>query len=377
MRATRVLLALVFLIASCGGDVPIPQDCRLLGCPSGLVCTQGADGAWSCQEPPPCSDDNPCPNGQVCVNGKCEAPPPWQCPLPFPGCHVTGQSCSNPPDARCWHNPTTNPEFCEEAPLCTAPPPGPACPRGFPQGQDQELTGGPVMESHAAAVDAAMQDLTGCAIGDWSCSTGMSPDDWMHAVIQKLKEEGLCAGRHIDTTPGGTDEIAVTDDCTGWWEGYKVYNYTPGQRLIWSAQGKRGAWKLNNPEACGAPGPPPPPGGECVDPDPTGLEAQFVLKKHVPAPVWDSTYRKKGRTYCDQVCSPLEPAVCYTGRLWCPMRFPGDPELAACTAKHIGVQQWWCDGEKIEPTANPAQAACAGHVKTCTEDGLTCGEADW
>ena len=250
------------------------------------------------------------------------------------------------------------------------------CPAPFPQGQDQNLTVGPVFTDWAETVDVAMKTLTGCAIGDWTCPTHMEPDEWMHAVLDMVKRTGLCAGRHIDTTPGGTDEIAVTDNCSGWWEGYKIYNYGTGA-VIWSQQAKRPAYRLNDTSACGGAPPPvdPPPGGECVDPDPTGLEADFTLKKH--GNIWDSTYKVKGREYCDAVCSPLEPDVCFTGRLWCPMRFEGDPERAVCYAKHVGVQQWWCDGQEIESTANPAQAKCHGHVRTCTEDGRTCAEEDW
>jgi hypothetical protein len=43
----------------------------------------------------------------------------------------------------------------------------------------------------------------------------------------------------------------------------------------------------------------------------------------------------------------------------------------------LGEQQWWCDGQPIESETNPAQAVCCGTVRTCTEDGRTCGEATW
>jgi hypothetical protein len=60
------------------------------------------------------------------------------------------------------------------------------------------------------------------------------------------------------------------------------------------------------------------------------------------------------------------------------MRMEGDPERAACYAKYVDVQQWWCDGVPVEASNETgSQAWCHGHVKTCTEDGVTCAGADW
>jgi hypothetical protein len=49
-------------------------------------------------------------------------PPPWECPLEMPECHVVEQTCSTP-ESPCWHNPTGDPEHCERAPDCPLPQP--------------------------------------------------------------------------------------------------------------------------------------------------------------------------------------------------------------------------------------------------------------
>ena len=61
----------------------------------------------------------------------------------------------------------------------------------------------------------------------------------------------------------------------------------------------------------------------------------------------------------------------------CPIAAEGDPNRPACERAVIGDQKWWCDGQPIQNSGNPAQARCEGHVKTCTEDGSVCNEADW
>lgn len=53
-----------------------------------------------------------------------DPPAPWVCPLDMPECGSVEQSCSTEEDP-CWHNPTTNPEHCEQAPDCPEPPPPP------------------------------------------------------------------------------------------------------------------------------------------------------------------------------------------------------------------------------------------------------------
>jgi hypothetical protein len=152
----------------------------------------------------------------------------------------------------------------------------------------------------------------------------------------------------------------------------------------WDSRGpKFNDWSISNSDFCknGPPDPPdptPPPGGEvCADPNPRGLPARFVLKRIGNGNKITSTYQISQRSYCDQVCSPTEPDVCYTGRNNCPVRMEGDPERVPCELQPdvVGEQQWWCDGQPIEPS-NPtgSQAVCRGLAKTCTQDGATCAE---
>jgi hypothetical protein len=125
------------------------------------------------------------------------------------------------------------------------------------------------------------------------------------------------------------------------------------------------------------PDPPDPPVGGCTDPDPRGLSAEFTLHcGQGNGTVCDSTFRVVNRQYCDAVCSPSEPDVCFTGRTKCPMRMEGDPERHACYDAVVAPQKWWCDGVEISAMDNPARARCVGIVKTCTADGATCSEKD-
>lgn len=99
----------------------------------------------------------------------------------------------------------------------------------------------------------------------------------------------------------------------------------------------------------------------------------FTMKRVGNLNKIDTTLKVANRAYCHSVCSPLEPDVCFI-RDNCPLRFEGDPERAVCEAAVIGNQQWWCEGVKVDPLENRAQAICSGAARTCTEDGATCSE---
>jgi len=347
-------------------------------------------------------------------------PTPWECQLQMPGCHEYDPplSCSSTATP-CWHNPTSNPQHCEEAPKCDDPAPLPQpqceqftdrggnvrplaescdcyfgqawnpCPSedcSFPQGQDDNLTKGPVMRLYAPTVNTAMRELTGCDIGT-DCPTGMEPDEWMHAVIDAVKTTGLCAGRHIDTTPGGTDEIAVAARCDGWWEGYKIYNYGGG-KVIWSPNADRPAWKLNDPSACSpgpgpTPTPTPPPSGDCPAPHPDLDGMQFKCREHNG--ILDCTWVTVNQVdFCGSVgycCMPNsgtndcdDPACIRRGG--CPVRGDGDPERAACEAE-LCDQKWKCNGAPFPPyNGNPAQSNCRGHWETFCTNAPTYAEGN-
>ena len=256
------------------------------------------------------------------------------------------------------------------------PDPGPTC--GFPQGvPDEDFTQHPNLPgTYGSVVNSVMADLSGCSVGG-DCPITFGPDPWMKLVCDKLCEQGFNCGRHRNTTPGGTDQISVTRGSfrDGPHQNYQIYNYGGG-KVRWAPGGYQGGWSISSTAPPDPPDPPNP--GVCTNPDPRGRPASFALHCGLGnGTVCDSTFRVDQREYCDQVCSPSEPNVCFTGRLHCPMRMEGDPERAVCEDAVIGNQQWWCDGQKIEPFEdNSARARCVGRVKTCTEDGSVCSEKD-
>jgi hypothetical protein len=97
----KFFIVLPLLLTSCAYFNKIAgKDCRTTGCADGKTCNVST--------------------------GLCETPP-WKCDLPMPSCTEVGQTCST--DASpCWHNPTQNPQHCEEAPKCSTPPPPPPPP---------------------------------------------------------------------------------------------------------------------------------------------------------------------------------------------------------------------------------------------------------
>jgi len=392
MRFTLAVLALAF-ISSCGswppgggGPPTEPTPPPLPVPPESEQCHLTGD-AFSCYDNPPDGEsfEQWQPNwGYVCppINGvTTRVGVPENCPaipqLPQPQCPSFTDRGGNvrvlDDDCDCY----LGEEFVE---CPVEPPPIADCPAGFPQGvPNSDFEMGPVRTLSAPTVNTAMRELTGCEIGS-DCATNMEADEWMHAVIDKIKLTGLCAGRHVDTTPGGTDEIAVTNDCAGWWESYKIYNYGGG-KVIWSPNANRPSYKIPA-EYCPAdpteppPVEPPPGGGVCTNPDPRGRPAFFTIHcGQGNGTVCDSTYKVNEGAYCDQVCSPLEPDVCFTGRGSCPMRMEGDPEREVCYEEVVAPQQWWCDGEPSEAlNGNPAKTRCGGLARTCTGDGKVCSE---
>jgi hypothetical protein len=198
------------------------------------------------------------------------------------------------------------------------------------------------------------------ALGDL---TGNPPQENLKKLAAKIREQtGRCA-------LGGIEAVFIVRDDGRIEENHAVYFGDGG----W-ANGGAGKFK-----GCHSGGEFPEIGA-CTNPDPTGLEARFVLKRHHQE--IDSTYQVKSRDYCMAAGWPDGT------RTWCPLRAEGHPDREACEAKHIGLQQWWCDGQPLglcgEPMPescvwphNRAQARCHGHARTCTGDGRTCAELDW
>ena len=237
-------------------------------------------------------------------------------------------------------------------------------PQGVPGG---DFTQGPVLTEFAGQVNANMKEITGCEIGT-DCPTGMAPDPWMHAVIEKLQAQGLCAGRHVDTTPGGTDEIAVSASCTAAWEGYKVYNYGGG-KVIWSPNANRPSWTIT-PDHCSGGPVEPPPVGECPLPHPDLTNMKFKHTEH-NGKLDTSWVTVNQEPYCREI--GMSPMADGTPRADCPVRpegGEGSEERGPCEAE-LCDQKWECNGEPENPS-NPAQSNCRGHWKTwCSAPGST------
>jgi hypothetical protein len=399
MRLAAVVLAVLF--SSCGGGLPPidppeppePEPCTVGSCERNTedprMCVEGdcvpcepnlEDAIWntdageitcSTEERPVkhWPPDSECP----VLTDPCEVPPE----LPQPQCpRFTDRGGTE----RCQSGACDC--YCEEE-WVACEPSSTTCPAGFPQGvPNEDFTMGPVMRAYAPTVNTAMRTLTGCDIGT-DCRTNMEPDEWMHAVIDLVQRTGLCAGRHIDTTPGGTDEIAVTADCSGWWEGYKIYNYGGG-KVIWSPNADRPAWKID-PKHCDGGGTEPPPAGDCPQPHPDVSKMQFKCREHNG--ILDCTWVTVNQPdFCASIgycCMPGSPCNCNecgaagcTPRGGCPVRGDGNPERPVCEAE-LCSQKWECNGEPYPPyKGNPAQSNCRGHWKTWCENAPTEAEGN-
>ena len=304
----------------------------------------------------------------------------------MPECGEVDQQCSSP-ESPCWHNPTANPEHCEEAEPCPVEPPpidpppiDPPVPGEctFPQGvPNSDFTSGPATHTLGTQVNAAMERVARCSAGT-DCSAGPSADEFFDAVNAELRATGLCAGRHNETPPGASDEIAVATSCTGWWEGYHVYNYGGG-KVVWSPNAARTKWKID-PKWCGDE-PEPPPTGECTLPHPdlTRMKFQSGEKGSHLDTTW-ITVNQPGFCasigYCCMPGTGTPPNTCDSPgcvpRGGCPVRGDGDPERPVCEAE-LCDQKWECNGEPYPPyRGNPAQTDCRGHYKTwCSAPGST------
>jgi len=360
------------------------------------------------------------------VPGPTPIPVPTPTPLPVPPasqqCHLTGAASEcydNPPNGQSFPQWQPNwgyvcapdaqgqliragePDECEEV---TPPDPGPGptppplsgtmFPQGIPDDQFEKL---PHTNSLRGEVNVLMAELSGCGIGS-SCKLDMDADQWMNLVTMKMRDRGFNAGRHIDPFPGQcepgqgcSDQISLLAGGKNWCvdqhSNQQIYEFGGG-KVRWDSRGEKfNDWSITGSDFCKGggtspvpPDPPDPPDPDpqvCADPNPRGREARFVLKRIGNGNKITSTYQIKGNDYCRQVCSPVEPDVCYTTRTNCPVRIEGDPERVLCEQEPdvVGKQAWTCDGQPIEPS-NPtgSQAICKGLAKTCTEDGATCAE---
>lgn len=314
-------------------------------------------------------------------------PPPWQCELEMPGCHETGQTCSTP-EAPCWHNPTQDPEHCEEAPAC--PLPQPQCETFTNRGGELQCQSGscdcycgsdwieceplpppvrcPVedqLEADSCAAPQHSEDVKAATtqLGD---RTGRPPRESLDLLAVTIRAQ---TGRCVVS---GIEAVFIARDDGLYEENHAVF-FGDGS---WTNSGwgrfigcHRAVWDHRD---------------VCPDPGPNLDSMKFTL--HDTGNYWDSTFITVGQPeFCASIgycCMPGTGGnVCGApgciARGGCPVWPDGHPNRAACEKELIGAQQWWCDGQPIDYyNRNPAQAQCNGHVKTCTQDGRTCAEAD-
>jgi len=166
-------------------------------------------------------------------------------------------------------------------------------------------------------VNDALAAAVGCPVGSTCELQGVSPNDVFAAVTQRLRDMGLCAGRHDDSSPGGTDEIAVARRCTDAWEGYHIYAYTGFAQ--WSPASYRGDWSIK-PVHCGGP-PPPAPG--C----PSSM-FEWRVKVYPQGHPYEAA-RLDFTPYADPNWCRQQPA----GRLFCPV---SDHGWDICCEKVVG-----------------------------------------
>lgn len=115
----------------------------------------------------------------------------------------------------------------------------------------------------------------------------------------------------------------------------------------------------------------PMPDGLLPDPREYAQYAKYNLTKHQGK--WDRTLTlTRVLEYCQSIGMGTYGDLL---RASCPVRPEGN-DFRVWWEQQFGYY-WECDGIPIEPTANPAQAYCTGHVKTCDAAQTICAEGDW
>jgi len=160
-------------------------------------------------------------------------PSPTPCPTPTPG--PTPTPTPQP-------TPTPTPEPANECEF----------PQGVPEGDFTYL--GVREPTLGRTVNDAVSAATGCPVGATCELPGIGPNQLFEVVTQRLRDMGLCAGRHDETNPGGSDEIAVAESCLGPWQGYHIYAYTGYAK--WSPASYTGDWTIKPVHCEDAPPPP-------------------------------------------------------------------------------------------------------------------------
>ena len=367
-------------------------------------------GGWNPDPNPPTNPCDKCSPEQTCVDGECVDPlPPYtdscQALLDegMPWCEP-GTPCGD-----CVHNPSTDPRHCEKLKDCDVPPveppldPPPPNEENMwfpivPQDQITIVRGNP--GDYGSALNKAMAELTGCAVGQEPCPVSLHVDLWFQAVCKQLHagvrvgDEVIPfhCGRHIESplgekcAPGGncSDQISVKRGsfCDGnFHENYRVIN--PAENAVrWYPSAKLDGWNVDctgatwpeDPDGTEPPpiDPPPidpPPGQTCPLPHPNLLSMKFKCVEHNG--ILDCTWITVSQEpFCREI--GMSPMADGTPRAGCPVRPEGNPEREPCETE-LCSPKWTCNGEPYPPyRGNPAQSNCRGHWKTyCSVAGST------
>jgi hypothetical protein len=234
---------------------------------------------------------------EKCLPPSPPCPSPTPCPTPTPG--PTPTPTPQP-------TPTPTPE----------PAHGCKFPQGVPEGDFTYL--GVREPTLGRTVNDAVSAATGCPVGATCELPGIGPNQLFEVVTQRLRDMGLCAGRHDETNPGGSDEIAVAESCLGPWQGYHIYAYTGYAK--WSPASYTGDCTIK-PVHCGEVPPPP---STC----PSYLE-RFTISMH-PKGEYTESYGRLDATPKGDIayCKSLTPP-----RNMCPV-----PDW--CLEAVVGTPQW-------------------------------------
>ena len=282
--------------------------------------------------------------------------PPWECPLAeeMPGCHETGQTCSAI-GAPCWHNPTSNPEHCEQAAPCPTDPPDPPDP---PPSDGCAVESQLVLSTCAGAVYNATVKQATDALGDL---TGGHPQENLKLLASKVKEQ---SGR--ECVFGGQEALFLLRPDGLYEENHAVF-FRDGS---WTGNGFGKFKHCHSVE-----GSVPPPSESCGPPHPNLAKMKFNHTdkgNHV-----DTTWTTVNQcAYCAEINMGCMPGTgvypdC-THRCGCPVRPEGHVERQPCEAE-LCDQKWTCNGVPVEGwKGNPAQTNCQGHwVTWCSAEGST------
>lgn len=333
-----------------------------------VLITMLAACAWPPWNPSPVPTPTPTP-----------PPPVWECPLPYPSCDKTEppQQCSSV-ESPCWHNPTQNPEHCEEAPKCHEPPPPlpqPQCETFTDRGGTLRVLGencdcyfgqawNPCGTQCAAEADLVVAACGGAiynatvkqgtdALGDL---TGGDPQENLKILAAKIEQQ---TGR--ECIFGGIEALFLLRPDGLYEENHSVF-FGNGS---WTGNGFgkfKGCHEDVDPTE-------PPPAGECPAPHPDLARMKFRI--HEKGNHLDTTWTTVNQEpFCREI--GMSPMADGTPRAGCPVRPEGNEERFPCEMD-LCDQKWQCNGVPIEGwRGNPAQTNCRGHWKTwCSADGST------